>query len=359
MTLLPLQGHSRARARLARAVHDGRLPQAILISGSRGVGKQRLGLWLSQLALCEHPGEEPCGSCQQCQRVLKLQHPDLHWFIPVPRPKSSDAGKQVEEVDELLAAAIAERREQPLYERPESMASHGMASVRLLQRKAGLSSILGGRRIFLIGNAERLVVQESSQEAANALLKLLEEPPPGMHLILTAENPRSLLTTIRSRTAPVRLAPLANQDVTAFLTEHGNVPAREVGRRVDAAQGSIGTALAADVGVAVDDGRKMLEALLGPADHRWSRILAQAGFAARGSFTGLLEGVLEALIYELRQAATGSRRSKGVLGVLSPAMMTRMVVKVQRAHERAQGNTNPQLIIATLGADLALERGWH
>ena len=54
-----------------------------------------------------------------------------------------------------------------------------MASVRLLHQRAALTSVEGGRRVFIIGDAERLVPQESSQEAANALLKLLEEPPAG------------------------------------------------------------------------------------------------------------------------------------------------------------------------------------
>ena len=73
------------------------------------------------------------------------------------------------------------------------MASHGIAMVRLLQRRAALTSVEGGSRVFIIGEADRLVAQEASPEAANALLKLLEEPPPGSLFVLTTVEPRRLL----------------------------------------------------------------------------------------------------------------------------------------------------------------------
>ena len=108
-----------------------------------------------------------------------LAHADLHWFVPIPRPKAADPDKAVEEAAQALAEVMEERRTQPLYGPPDGMASHSMASVRLLHRQAALTAVEGGRRVFILGDAERLVPQESSQEAANALLKLLEEPPVG------------------------------------------------------------------------------------------------------------------------------------------------------------------------------------
>jgi len=89
-------------------------------------------------------------------------------------------------VAESLEAVMAERRANPLWTAPDGMAIHGIASARLVQRQASLTAAEGGWRVFLIGRAEKLVPQESSQEAANALLKLLEEPPPRSLFILTA-----------------------------------------------------------------------------------------------------------------------------------------------------------------------------
>src|SRR6266511_1286114 len=118
MPLAPLFGHEGVRNRLAGASASGRLPQALLFEGPRGVGKQRLALWLSQLLLCRHRGKrEPCGECQECRLVLTLQHPDVHWFVPVElSKKGADADKQVDLVAEALAEEMTARREQPLYQ---------------------------------------------------------------------------------------------------------------------------------------------------------------------------------------------------------------------------------------------------
>src|SRR5688500_18888831 len=93
----PLVGHRAARNRLAQAIRRGKLRQVLLVTGPSGVGKQGLALWLAQLALCEQAGEEPCGACRPCHLVTNLSHPDLHWFVPIARPKASDSDKQVEE----------------------------------------------------------------------------------------------------------------------------------------------------------------------------------------------------------------------------------------------------------------------
>src|SRR2546430_7861590 len=201
MPLPPLCGHEGIRNRLVGAIASGRLPQVLLFEGQRGVGKQRLALWLAQALLCERPGGgggspggtgaprggEPCGTCRACTQVLGLSHPDLHWFMPIEPPKKAgDAGKQVELIEEALAEELAARRERPLYGPPSGLASHGIAAVRLLLRRLALKPVLGPRRVFIVGDAERLVPQRANPEAANAVLKALEEPPAGTWCVLTA-----------------------------------------------------------------------------------------------------------------------------------------------------------------------------
>ena len=246
MPLAPLAGHHEARRRLAAALAAGRLPQVMVLTGAPGVGKQRLALWLAQLLFCDQPNAEPCGGCAGCRQTLELRHPDLHWLIPIPRPKAGDPEKQVEEAAEAIGELLEERRIQPLWSRPDGMASHSVASVRVLQRAASLTAVAGGRRVFIIGDAERLVPQESSPEAANALLKLLEEPPRGSTFILTAADARHLLPTMRSRAAPLRLQRLADAEVREFLEKHAGIPAREIPQRVTLAAGTIGAAIAED-----------------------------------------------------------------------------------------------------------------
>jgi DNA polymerase-3 subunit delta' len=352
MPIPPLYGHEGIRNRLVGAIASGRLPQALLFEGPRGVGKQRLALWLAQALVCENPGKgrgtgkgEPCGECQPCKLVLNLSHPDVHWFVPVePAKKGADADKQVDLAAEALAEQLATRREQPLYESPSGLASHGIASVRLMLRRLVLKPALGRRKLFLIGDAERLVPQTGAEAAANALLKALEEPPPDTVFVLTSSEPDALLPTILSRVVRVRVARNADSIVAAFAQrELGLKSQRDIAERVTAADGSIGKLLAAGEGAAGGTGQATAAfqaAVAHGAVQRYGFALRQAPFQARGGFSAMLDGLLE----QLREQARGGGET------------TRVVEAIARtldARELAQGNVNPQLVAAVLADQLA------
>lgn len=348
MTLTPLAGHLDARARLGHAIDSDRLPQVLLLTGDPGVGKQRLAAWIAQRLLCEAPNGEPCGNCLPCQRVLNLTHPDVHWLIPVPRPKAGDPAKQVDEVAGLIEAALTERREQGRWTAPDGMESHGIASARLLQRHAGLTSVEGGWRVFIIAHAERLVPQESSPEAANALLKLLEEPPARSVFVLTAPEPGMVLTTIRSRSVPLRVGRVGAGELTEWArTQEISADAATI----RAAGGSPGRLLAGgEHGSERRAAERVLEAVAGSAAERSELALSQGVSAARGAFTELLDSLASVLEGRARAAATRSDWAE--IGSSGAA-----IERVMRAREQAQGNVNPQLALAVLMDDLAtLER---
>ena len=348
MSLPSFIGHDQVREQLATAIASDRLPQVLLVTGAAGVGKQRLGLWLAQTLLCTGAGPRPCGACRGCVQVLALTHPDLHWFVPVLRPKATDPEKQVDEVEEALEGVMAERRQNPLWHAPDGMAIHGISAARLLQRKASLTSVEGGWRIFIIGHAERLVPQDANPEGANALLKLLEEPPRRMLIVLTASEAGQLLPTIRSRATPVRLGRLSDGDVRSFLGANKPELARD--DVVEQARGSIGTALASALGARA---RAAADAFLGAVRQGHvaaaERVLRQQPWDARGEFTALLDAVAEGL-------SERSRRALGPSGHVSPVDVPATLAGIGRvmdARERAQGNVNPQLLLAVLAGDLA------
>lgn len=349
MTLAPFVGHQHLRDQLASAIDAGKLPQVLLLTGVRGGGKQRLALWIAERLLCQSPvGTEPCGQCSPCRKVLGLAHPDLHWFVPVPRPKAGEPEKQREEVAEALEALMAERRKDGIWGPPDGMASHSIASARLIQQRATLTAAEGGWRIFVVGRAERLVPQESSQEAANALLKLLEEPPPRSLFMLTTAEPGLVLPTIRSRAVPLRLPRLDDETVRAFLAEHRADLATD--SVVRAARGSIGAALASgdDRSAKAREAAKEFLAAVSDGPARLSaRSLRQGVSQARGEFTELLDAVA------LRLAALARRELESGQGGSTAEARLAGVAKVLLAREQAQGNVNPQLLLANLGADLA------
>lgn len=351
MSLAPLAGHQEIRAQLNRAISAGTLPQVLLVTGAPGIGKQRLALWLAQRLMCATPADgEPCGRCGGCLKVLGLAHPDVHWFVPVLRPKAGEPDKQAEEVAESLEAVMAERRANPLWTAPDGMAIHGIASARLVQRQASLTAAEGGWRVFLIGRAEKLVPQESSQEAANALLKLLEEPPPRSLFILTTAEPGLVLPTIRSRAIPIRLARISDDEVRDFLA--AVKPELATSAVVQAARGSIGAAIGTGDTTrekARSAAREFLNSVGNGPVAMTDRALRQGPWAARGDFTAMLDALAEVLAADARSGMTGGRG-----GNIEPAAALAAVEKVLAAREQAQGNVNPQLLLAVLADELAL-----
>lgn len=350
MGLAPLAGHQVIREQLNRAIIAGTLPQVLLITGAAGIGKQRLALWLAQRLVCAAPTSEPCGKCAGCLKVLGLAHPDVHWFVPVLRPKAGEPEKQAEEVMESLEEVMAARRASPLWVAPDGMAMHGIASARLVQRQASLTAAEGGWRIFLIGRAERLVPQESSQEAANALLKLLEEPPPRSLFLLTTTEPGLVLPTIRSRAVPIRLGRISDEEVRDFLS--AQKPELATDAAVKSARGSIGAALGAtDAGreKARSAAREFLTAVSNGTAAATDRALKQGPWQARGDFTAMLDALADVLAADARLGLTAKRGA-----TLEPAAALAAVEKVLATREQAQGNVNPQLLLAVLADELTM-----
>jgi len=338
MPLPPLIGHEGVKTRLAGAHTSGRLPQAMLLAGPKGVGKQRLALWLAQLIHCEAPRQEPCGECRSCRMVLSLQHPDVHWFVPIELSKRStggDADKQVDLAAEALADEMAVRREQPLYPPVAGLASHPIASVRLLLRRLALTPAMGKRKVFIVGDAERLIPQLGTEVAANALLKALEEPPADSVIIITATDPNALLPTILSRVVLVRLARIADSAVTAFAQQTLEIESKEaLDQRVTAAEGCIGKLFATD---APRFGGAQLAARFTEAPFVFA--LGQVPFQARGGFTDMLDALADRLRSEAKR---GGETDK----------LVEAIALVMDARDVAQGNVNPQLLAAVLAEDL-------
>ena len=347
--LIPVYGHALLRKRLAASANAGRLPSSLLLHGPAGIGKQRLALWLAQLLLCAD-ADAPCGRCQHCRYMGELQHPDLHWFFPRPRLKDSDPDP--DDVRDDYREAVTERVEAGgLYAAPSGSEGIFIAAVRSLTRDAMLAPALAKRKVFVIGDAERMVSQEGADQAANALLKLLEEPPADTFFVLTSSEPAALLPTIRSRVAAVRVPRLADKDVAEFLqdpivrahlkTTKASAPRPELlggapGRALDES----GDAQAITVA------RRMLEAAAARSPERFSLALTRGVSNARGAFTDSLDALTVLLSERTREAVSREDTTRA-------ARLAAAADLVEVAKERAGGNVNPQLISAKLMLDLS------
>jgi len=374
--LQPIRGHTAVRAALVSAVRSRRLASALLLTGPAGIGKQRLGLWLGQLLLCAAPAPDgPCGSCRDCRMALKLEHPDVHWFFPLVRPKVSGGPDRLgDALEDARAQELESRRNDPYYvTMPNELTGIYLAHAQVIRRIAGARPAMAARKVFVIGNADLLVPQEASPEAANALLKLLEEPPTDTTIVATTAEPDGLLPTVRSRLHPIRISPLSDAEVVSFLEEvRGLLPerARVAGRL---AGGSIGRAL----GFVTADGdagpleeirqraREILEvAVAGNPERTHEVSLRQAPAGARGDFSTLLES----LMTWLRDlAAAGADAPDLVVNhdaiewleaaaarMEQPSRLVPLALdRVNGTLHLAQFNINPQLALSALVRSLA------
>lgn len=370
MSLHPLEGHSEARRSLGAALARGRLPQALLLHGPQGVGKQRFGLWLGQLLLCQSAGTEgPCDQCQGCRLAVRIEHPDLHWFFPVKKPRSRGSPDRDDEaLEDARRERIEEFRAEPLQpvHATEPLGLH-LGTVRNLRRRAASRPSMSSRQVFLIADAEELVAQDASPEAANALLKLLEEPPAHTWFLLTSAEPGRLLPTIRSRASSLYLSALPTQQVAEFLRREREVDEGTALKASRLASGSIGRALGF-LPDGDDDGpleelrrdsfRLLRDALSPRAAHRFARALQYRPSGARG-LRELFLG-LELWLRDLAAAAAGApdailnddARSWLVEAVerhrIPAGAVARGMEALQDARGQASGNVNPQLILSGL-----------
>lgn len=353
MPLIDLYGHEDLKSRLSRAAAAGTLPASLLFHGPRGVGKQRLALWLAQLLLCEN-SPAPCGKCRNCQYAANLTHPDLHWYFPRPRPKDSDP--DLEDVRDDYRDAIADRLSNGgLYASPPGNEGIFVATVRAIVQEASISPAMAKRKVFIIGDAERMVSQEGSDQAANAFLKMLEEPSEKTTIILTSSEPGALLPTIRSRSVAVRVPSVSEAAMRQFLADpvvsaaldKSGIP-KTVNERVQLAGSAPGTLFGGEArGKAMASARKLIDAATAPhASSRHAAVMGIGASGARGSFTDILDSLVIILGERMRAALHDGNHDRAVAA-------SRAADLVGLAKVRASGNVNPQLITAGLLHDLS------
>ena len=177
---------------------------AYLFSGPVGCGKESLAIRFAQLLNCETSSEKPCDTCPSCQRFRQLQHEKLKLIFPLPavRKKKDDGSGTSSTIGkgdmELVTEAIAKKAEDHFHKIKIPKSSRILIqSIRELRKTLYLKSEPSGRKIVLIFDAHLLSV--GMGEAANALLKILEEPPENTTLILVTDHVELLLPTILSR----------------------------------------------------------------------------------------------------------------------------------------------------------------
>jgi len=218
-----IAGNQRVKELLRRTLESRRVPGALLFSGEEGIGKKLFALEIAKALNCRSPlGVEACDVCSSCARISKLNY---------PQSDDSDDWKDIIWTDHTDVGMVVAPKRVLL-----------VNQMRQIEREANYRPFEGKARIFLIEDADKF-----NDQSANALLKVLEEPPPTSHLILITSRPAMLLPTVRSRCQMIRFSPLTVNEIEQYLLQTKTASRAQARLRARLAHGSIGRALESDI----------------------------------------------------------------------------------------------------------------
>jgi DNA polymerase-3 subunit delta' len=341
MPFRDLAGNRTVLGLLARAIDAGTLPPSLIFGGPEGVGKRQAALALAQALNCltpvrpapwpDAPSAPPlaidaCGTCAICSRIARQIHPDV------------------------------------LVISPEETGNIKIDVVREVLRKVGFKPFEARRRVVIFDAAEGLLT-----DSQDALLKTLEEPPPGSVLVLVTAQPGQLLPTVRSRCPTVRFAPLATSAVIDWLMTHEGLAEPQARAIASVARGSLAAAREAASEAEGQEGYRaaavrVLQQVSDAGDAR-GRLEATRDIVGKGKGSGASERdslanhlhALAALLRDLAVLATRADVSAVVNVDLVPALQSvarffdrERILRAFTADDRALGalerNASPKTV---------------
>lgn len=200
--IFPLVGNSKINAAISCAIKENRLPHAILIEGDKGTGRHTLTRFISAAAVCS--GDiPPCDECRDCKLLANNNHPD----VTVTAPLEGKKNISVAQIRELRTDAFVKPHE-------------------------------AKRRVFIIDNADSM-----NEQAQNALLKILEEPPASVMFILIAESKSAFLDTVISRCVILTLSCPDKETAAEYIKSNTDFSQEDILNALDNKQNNIGNAL--------------------------------------------------------------------------------------------------------------------
>jgi DNA polymerase-3 subunit delta' len=315
-------GHARLIDLLKHAVERSRVPQSLLFSGPEGVGKHATAVALAQAINCpKRRGGDACGTCPTCLRIAKGQHSDVTEI-----DRGEFASIKIEVLRERLLEVI------------------------------GYRPFEAARRVYIIDPADDI-----TEQAQNALLKTLEEPPSAAIIILISAYADTMLPTVRSRCRRLRFAALSDQDVARVLVERAGVDKAKARALAAVAGGSVSRALAEQAGDLEDD-RDAALALLHAARSRqvMPRLKAAAALAkhdsdrrdreALSARLAVVQAMLRdiGLVHAHAAASIGYADDEGAMRELAGSFdlgrTTAGFAAIERAQEALARNASPKIV---------------
>jgi len=311
MIFANLVGHQRAKEMLSRALEHSTVHTGYLFTGPQGVGKHLAAAEFVRAWLCSEAGSEPCGVCASCGLSGGPAHPDQLVVTPEEKKKSIS-----------------------------------IKQVRALGAWLSQSPLLGRRKAAILDPADSL-----GAEGANALLKTLEEPPPGRVIVLIATRSGALPPTVRSRCQQVPFGSLSDDDVAEVLRRNG-WPALSARQAAALAEGSPGAALERDGRLwqeSAESVRALFDALA--AGERGAALsFAEATGDVRERALTSLQAIIGFSRLAARQrlgaGGVGPEAVPALLKSMGPDQIGRFLAGALEIHRRLEGDRPPNAKLA-------------
>ena len=241
-------GHDKIKQQLVKSHSTGRIAHAQLFTSTQGGGGYPMALAYATYIMCKNPSAtDACGVCSECYKMNKLEHPDCHMVFPVndaktqsDNPPTSD--KYIKQWREFIVGnggyfSVAQWYGKLAIENKQGIIRREEAAQ--LYAKLSLKSYEGGYKIAIVYLPELF-----KNEAANALLKIIEEPPAKTLFILVSENPDNIITTIKSRAQYISMRAVDDNVIAQNLIARNLVSDAQIaGKIAHSAMGSWETAL--------------------------------------------------------------------------------------------------------------------
>ncbi len=215
-------GQEKVKKQLKKLYKRGKLAHAYLFYGNEGIGKDAVAIEFAKLINCENPVnvEEACDNCNSCQKISSFQSEYFHFICALPSGRSdqtdNDPIEKLSSSDfENYLEQICLKSKEPYYKIVLPNANKiRINSIRDIINKIYLTTSKHNQKVFIISEADKM-----TQEASNALLKILEEPPRNSILILTTSKSNALLATVAGRCQKIFFEPLIESQIHKKLSD--------------------------------------------------------------------------------------------------------------------------------------------
>lgn len=234
---------ARVKEALSRGISQDRIAHAYLFYGPDGTGKRAVALAYAQTLQCLDQANRPCNQCIACSKVSRMLHPDVHLLFPYPSDATpEDIGKRIKLMGENPYVPVDYVRRPSLADASKSSNKQSIYTVARineeLRRAMSFKPVEGRYKISILTDVEAM-----RQEAANAFLKLLEEPGPATIFVLITSRIDNVLPTILSRCQQLRFDPLSSRDIERALVDNMGVEPGKASTLSRMADGSFTRAL--------------------------------------------------------------------------------------------------------------------